>query len=57
MSEIIRVTKFNDVHIKLHCDASVAYELNEYFTFSVPGARFTPAFKNKMWDGKIVRKS
>jgi superfamily II DNA or RNA helicase len=53
MSEIIRVTKFNDVHIKLHCDASVAYELNEYFTFSVPGARFTPAFKNKMWDGKI----
>lgn len=53
MSEIIRVTKFNDVHIKLHCDASVAYELNEYFTFSVPGARFSPAFKNKMWDGKI----
>lgn len=53
MSETIRVTKFNDVHIKLHCDASVAYELNEYFTFSVPGARFSPAFKNKMWDGKI----
>lgn len=53
MTDTIRVTKFNDVHIKLHCDASTAYELNEYFTFSVPGARFSPAYKNKMWDGKI----
>lgn len=53
MTEIIRVSKFNDVHIKLHCDSGIAYELNEYFTFNVPGAKFSPAFKNKVWDGKI----
>ena len=53
MTETIRVTKFNEVHIKLHCESSIAYELNEYFTFTVPGARFSPAYKNKMWDGKI----
>ena len=53
MKETIRVTKFNEVHIKLHCESSIAYELNEYFTFTVPGARFSPAYKNKMWDGKI----
>ena len=53
MTDIIRVTKFNEVHIKLHCESSIAYELNEYFTFTVPGARFSPAYKNKMWDGKI----
>ena len=53
MTEIIRVTKFNDVHIKLHCDSGVAQEIGEYFTFSVPGAKFSPAYKNKMWDGKI----
>ena len=53
MTDIIRVTKFNDVHIKLHCESSIAHELNEYFTFTVPGARFSPAYKNKMWDGKI----
>jgi hypothetical protein len=53
MTEIIRVTKFNDVFIKLHCEPSVAFELGEYFTFTVPGARFSPAYKNKMWDGKI----
>ena len=53
MTEIIRVTKFNDVHIKLHCDSGIAYELSEYFTFNVPGAKFSPAYKNKVWDGKI----
>lgn len=53
MTETIRVTKFNDVHMQLHCESDVAHELSEYFTFSVPGAKFSPAFKNKMWDGKI----
>jgi superfamily II DNA or RNA helicase len=53
MTEIIRVTKFNDVHIKLYCDSGIAHELSEYFTFTVPGAKFSPAYKNKMWDGKI----
>jgi hypothetical protein len=28
-------------------------ELNEYFTFYVPGYKFMPAFRNKVWDGKI----
>jgi superfamily II DNA or RNA helicase len=27
--------------------------LNAYFTFDVPGAKFMPAYRNKMWDGKI----
>jgi len=50
---VIVIEKINDVHIKLHCESDVAQELNEYFTFNVPGARFSPAFRNKMWDGKI----
>lgn len=53
MTDTIRVTKFNNVHLKLHCDSSIAYELSEYFTFNVPGAKFSPAYKNKLWDGKI----
>ena len=39
--------------MRVECDPSTAQEIQEYFTFTVPGARFTPAFKNKMWDGKI----
>ena len=34
-------------------DRGILMELSEFFTFFVPGYKFTPAFKNKMWDGKI----
>jgi superfamily II DNA or RNA helicase len=53
MTETLRIHKLNDVHLKVVCDAGILYELGEYFTFNVPGARFSPAFKNRVWDGKI----
>jgi superfamily II DNA or RNA helicase len=28
-------------------------ELADHFTFEVPGAKFMPSFRNKVWDGKI----
>jgi superfamily II DNA or RNA helicase len=52
MSKLV-ISRIDDVYIKVHCDPDVAYELSEYFTFNVPGARFHPKVKNKMWDGKI----
>ena len=39
--------------MKIHCENDLAYELSDYFTFNVPGARFSPAFRNRVWDGKI----
>jgi superfamily II DNA or RNA helicase len=53
MSETLIVTKKNDVYLKVSSEPAVMQELQEYFTFDVPGARFTPAFRNKMWNGKI----
>lgn len=50
---MIQIERINDVHIKVHCESDIAQELSEYFTFAVPGARFSPAYRNKMWDGKI----
>jgi len=41
------------VYVKVHCEAGEAMELSEYFTFYVPGYKFMPAFRNKVWDGKI----
>lgn len=35
------------------CDSGIAQELNEFFSFYVPGYKFMPAYRNKMWDGKI----
>jgi superfamily II DNA or RNA helicase len=45
--------KKNEAYIQFECDRSIAQELSDYFTFFVPGYQFTPAFKNKLWDGKI----
>ena len=35
------------------CEPGFAIELSEYFSFFVPGYKFMPAYKNKVWDGKI----
>lgn len=47
------IKHYDEVYIKIECERSIAVELSEYFTFWVPGYKFMPAFRNKMWDGKI----
>ena len=47
------VYKINEVHNLIDCEPSIAQELCDHFTFEVPGARFMPAYRNKVWDGKI----
>ncbi len=51
--DIIEIHKKDEVNLKLECDRGVAMELSEFFTFEVPGAKFMPAVRNKIWDGKI----
>jgi len=51
--ETIRVRKLNHSTIHLACDRSVGEELKEFFSFYVPGYRFMPAYRNRIWDGKI----
>ena len=35
------------------CEPHIVTELSEHFTFEVPGAKFMPAVKRRVWDGKI----
>ena len=51
--ETIRVRKLNHSIIHLECDRSIGAELREFFSFYVPGYRFMPAYRNRVWDGKI----
>ena len=51
--ETIRVRKLNHSIIHLECDRSIGAELREFFSFYVPGYRYMPAYRNRMWDGKI----
>lgn len=53
MPSLIRVKKKNHAFLHIDCEPSVANELCDFFTFFVPGYKFMPAYKNKMWDGKI----
>jgi len=46
--------KVNEVYLKVVSEQpSVVQELSDHLTFMVPGAKFSPAYKNKFWDGKI----
>jgi superfamily II DNA or RNA helicase len=51
--EKIQVSKKDEVFAKVICERHLSKELSEYFTFFVPGYQFTPAFRDRIWDGKI----
>ena len=52
MTDIL-ISKKDEVYAKITCERHVAQELSEFFTFFVPGHQFVPAFRNRVWDGKI----
>ena len=52
MSHLV-ISKKNEVYLNVEAEPHVYYELADQFTFEVPGAQFSPAYKNKYWDGKI----
>ncbi len=52
MSGMISVTKKNEVYLKINTDASTDQEISDFFTFEVPGAKFMPLYRKRMWDGK-----
>ena len=51
--EVIKVKNKNYATIQIGCDYGIANELSEFFSFFVPGYKFMPAYKNRVWDGKI----
>ena len=51
--DTIVIQKKNEAKFLVGCDNGIAMELSEYFSFFAKGYKFMPAFKNKIWDGKI----
>ena len=47
------IDKKNEVYLKIEAEADIRRELGEYFTFEVPGYKFMPQYRNRVWDGKI----
>ena len=49
----MKISKINEVYLQLEVDDDLERELTDYFTFEVPGAKFMPHYRKKLWDGKI----
>ena len=49
----IQLSKKDEVYLKVKCEPSLGQELNDQFSFDVPGAKFHPLYKSRMWDGKV----
>lgn len=47
------ISNKDEVYVHVDCPSGIAYELREHFTFKVPGAEFTPQYRNRLWDGKV----
>ena len=48
------ISKKNEVYLILsNLELSTSQEISEFFTFEVPGFKFMPMYRNRMWDGKI----
>ncbi|CAB4141186.1 SSL2 DNA or RNA helicases of superfamily II [uncultured Caudovirales phage] len=51
--EKLIAAKLDEVYLQVSCEPGVARELVDYFSFYVPGYRFMPAYRMRMWDGKL----
>ena len=49
----IHIVQIDNIWSQIKCEPSIAQELSDFFTFNVPGAQFSPLYRNKHWDGKI----
>ena len=54
MTSPIKIRKKNHAYLQIECDdRGILMELSEFFTFTVPGAKFMPSYKSGVWDGRI----
>ena len=49
----VLIERVNDVYVRVSCEPGIKMELSGHFEFEVPGAKFIPSVRNKVWDGKI----
>tara|TARA_R110000772_G_scaffold138575_5_gene247583 strand:- start:2273 stop:3766 length:1494 start_codon:yes stop_codon:yes gene_type:complete len=49
----LSIEKISEVHLRIYSDPNCEQELESFFTYEVPGAKFTPKFKARLWDGKV----
>jgi superfamily II DNA or RNA helicase len=49
----VTIEKLDEGFVRVFSDPSVEQELVDFFTYEYPGAKFTPKYKARLWDGKV----
>lgn len=49
----ILVKKINESYCHLELERGIAQELNDYFSYFMPGYQYSPKYRAKLWSGKI----
>lgn len=50
---MLTIEKLDEVYVRVFGEPSIEQELSDFFTYEYPGARFTPQYKARLWDGKV----
>jgi superfamily II DNA or RNA helicase len=50
---VIKIEKLDEVYVRVFSDSGIEQELADFFTYEYPGARFTPQYRARLWDGKV----
>lgn len=50
---MLTIEKLDEVYMRIFGDPSIEQELCDFFTYEYPGARFTPQYRARLWDGKV----
>jgi len=53
VADFLTISKVDEAFIHILAERWMCQELSDFFSFVVPGCQHMPAFKNKIWDGKI----
>ena len=53
MDSDVTLTKVNEAYMRVDGNAGIVRELADFLTFEVPGAKFSPKYRSRVWDGKI----
>lgn len=51
---LIKVEKLDEAYIRLFSDKGTEQELSDFFKFKVPGYKFMPKYKAKLWSGDLM---
>ena len=51
--EHVNIEAADSVFIRINAEKSVIKEMSQFFSFEVPNHKFMPAYRNRVWNGRI----